>query len=237
MQYNVSHNLLYKAALLVASIVVLAACAKKEKLDYVPESGQAKYEIHYSSELRNNALVGAVLPDKVTARFNRNGLRFNMTGKLNTFTVDIVATTTHSFFAMKIDNDKYLIPLSDVAKRDDAQELAESVEIVQIDSLTNIGGWMSKSMNARQETELGTVEVEAFYVPIDADGRELADMPIKSIPGLITAMKIAMGETEIMFSLNELSDEEVLDDEFAVPTDYETTTPEALYEELQDVIN
>ncbi len=219
-------------AILIAA-VMLSSCDEKQQPDSVPVSGQAKYEIHYSSELRNNPLTGAVLPDKIVTRYNSDGLHFQMVGKLNTFSIDFVTTTTHSFFAMQIDKDKYVVPLEQMVEVQEAQDFANNLAIQETDSLVEVGGWMSKNVSMQYQTPFGLASVNAYYVPMESDGRELADMPIKKIPGMITAMNIDFEEVNVMFSLVDLQPDSVSNEEFAIPAGYVTTSPDEMLEVIQ----
>ncbi len=224
--YRIRHFLL-----LAIIAISLVSCSKS--IDYVPESGQVEYEIHYCKELKNNGMVGSFLPRKVISRFNDHGIHIQSEGVLGMFSMNLVATTETSFATIEIDNQKYIVDVESIFEYEEAEEALDTTNVIFDTEMIDINGWPSCSVKSTNKTPIGDVKISAFYVPDTQHDEEIAGMRGFRVPGMITALNISVDQYNVMLSLTKVQEMTVKDSEFAKPAGYTPKTAK----EMVDIIS
>lgn len=209
----------------ICAAMIFASCAKEE-LTTVPTQGELSYDVNYSTEIKEMmGLSGKFLPRKVEGVYSKDGIKLSASGGLGMFRTDIVGTTTDSYLAININGDKMLVPFCDFFGIDDYNKANNDVLITNKDETEKICGFDSKCMIATAPSPKGDVHMKIYYVPVDGIEQSIANIPIKKIPGLITAIDMGTGSSNITFILSNIrSLENVLPSEFDRPNGYRLAT-------------
>lgn len=212
--------------LAIGAIVVLTACTGEPKIDYVPESAKLEYEVNYSEDLKSSGIAGQFLPRKLSGMYSDEGVKLTTSGALGMFKLDIVLTPQKSFITMDLDGKQMQFRLNDLFNDIATVSTDSFVTILNDDTLFEIAGWQSKLMtlNCKTSEKLGEdLKVSVFYVPADFD-REfkfVENAPMTKIPGMITAVSLQLGLTNVLATLNSVKDCKVEPSNFFEPRGYQ----------------
>ena len=220
----------FKLIFLFSIVIFGTSCSEKQPLTEVPEQGKIEYEIHYSNSLRDNSVFGFALPKKLCGVYNEYGVKMSSQCGLGIIKGDVVCSTNESFMTMRVDETKFILPLSEfVESIVNLQNTDSAANVVFYDENYKISGWDSKKVNISYKTALleDSVNIEMFYVPVPFE-REFefisGDSKIKKLPGLIVAMNVSSGDKNVMIIMKDLEATEVSKDEFSRPNGYRTST-------------
>lgn len=204
------------------SIVVLAAACSGDKIDYVPGSAKLEYDVNYSEDLKSSGIAGQFLPRKLLGVYSEEGVKLSTTGALGMFKLDIVLTPQKSFVVVDLEDQHMMMELNQILNDMATVSTDSFVTILNDDTLFEIAGWHSKLMtlNCNTKEKLGNdLKISVFYVPADFE-REfkfVENAPMTKIPGMITAMSIQLGVSNVLATLNNVEDTKVEPSNFFEP--------------------
>lgn len=220
----------FKCFTAAAFMMFLASCTH-EKPSNVPSEGSVVYDLIYSGAIADNSLVGKMLPSKVNGIYNGNGFKLSTQAGLGMFKLDIVTTVFDSYIDFDINGDKFLLPFSEIFQQEDYDKYESDVKNEFGDATEVIGGYESHKMVSRAKTpDGGNVTIETYYVPVDNFGRQFKDCPVTHSPGLVTAMKIMVKDSNMVFMLSDLKESKVDDSVFARPSGFKQIKREDMAE-------
>lgn len=207
------------------AMIVLTACSQGTKIDYVPDSAKLEYDVVYSEDLKSSGIAGQFLPRRLSGMYSSDGVKMSATGALGMFKLNVVLTPDRSFVTIDLEDERLMMDLNDMLN-DMAEVSTDSfVRVLEDDTIIDISGWPSKHMSITCLTseKLGyDLNVSVFYVEADFDRefRFVKNAPMTKIPGMITAMSIHLGETNVLATLNSVEDCKVEPSNFLEPRGY-----------------
>lgn len=209
----------------IGAVAIFSSCAK-EQLTSVPPQGEVTYDVNYSTEIKEMmGLSGKFLPRKVEGVYSKDGIKMSASGGLGMFRTDFVGTTNDSYVAININGDKMLVPCKDFFGVEDYEKADKEVVITETDQVEKICGFDSKCMTVVAPSPGGDIHMKIYYVPVEGFEQTVAFVPVKKIPGLVTAIDMASGSSNITFILSNIrSLKEVYPSEFARPNGYRIAT-------------
>lgn len=218
-----------KVGFYISIAALAAACSEKQPLNEVPEQGKIEYEIHYSNSLRDNSVFGFALPKKLCGVYNEYGVKMSSQCGLGIIKGDVVCSTQESFMTMRVDETKFILPLSDfIESIVNLQNTDSAANVVFSDGVYPISGWDSKKVNISYKSGLleDSVNIEMFYVPVpfNREFEFVTDSKIKKLPGLIVAMNVSSGDMNVMIIMKDIEAADISKDEFVRPSGYRTST-------------
>lgn len=205
--------------LTVAALTILSSCQKKEMPAELPESGKIEYDILYSGSLRDNGIMGSMLPSKAISTYNAEGFKISVQAGLGFVKLDIVATIDDSFVVLNISGQKMIIPFESLFSEEDLALRDSCMTIEHSNKKEIVAGYESECMIAKTTTSAGITTLEAYYVPFKTEHKTLKDSPLPNVPGVITAVKLISDDANIILMLSDYEEKNVTSDEFARPKD------------------
>lgn len=214
---------------LISMVAVLASCSEKQPLNEVPEQGKIEYEIHYSNSLRDNSVFGFALPKKLCGVYNEYGVKMSSQCGLGIIKGDVVCSTKESFMTMRVDETKFILPLTDfIESIVNLQNTDSAANVVFSNETAKISGWDAKKVNISYKSAMleDSVNIEMFYVPVpfEREFEFVTDSKIKKLPGLIVAMNVSCGDMNVMIIMKDIEAADISKDEFTRPSGYRTST-------------
>lgn len=217
-----------KTVLISLLVVVLTACSG-DKIDYVPESAKLEYEVNYSEDLKSSGIVGQFLPRKLTGMYSEEGIKLTTSSALGMFKMDFVVTPKSSFVTIDLEDQRLKMELNQMLSDIASVSTDSFVSILHDDTVFEIAGWHSKLMtiNCKTSDKLGNdLKLSVFYVPADFD-REIQfvpNAPMTKVPGMITALSMQLGVSNVLATLNDVKDVKVEPSNFFDPKGYQSVS-------------
>jgi len=198
----------------------LSSCnEKKERPSEFPNSGTLEYDIIYSGSIKDNGILGSMLPSKLYGTYSSDGAKINFQAGLGLVKLEIVATVDDSYLVLNISGNKMLVPFDNLFTESDYQKRDSSVVFTQSEHTEIMAGYESECIIAESQTPFGKARVETYYVPFEPLSKKLKDSPIPDVPGFITAMKMTSEEANVVIMLSNFEAKDVLPSDFQRPTD------------------
>ena len=228
-------------ATLVCCLILAACTSKQTNVGPAPQSGKVSYNIHYSRSIMSNRM-SSFFPSKMVATYNANGIRLDLKGPLGVYEFSIINFGDASNMLINLQGNRIYCPIEADSTFCDSLMLskmyAES-EITYSDSLTNIGGWMSKQMTVRYFTGAEqTMSMDVYFVPTCGKSRKISNFPLEVLPGMVTAINIQHGTDVITIIADNVDSTAVSDKAFQIPDKYRVVNADeisTLLETLADV--
>lgn len=212
--------------LLLVSVLFLLSCQEKKDDSIVPFCGIATYEVSFSKDLREDQAFGSFLPHNVTCIFDSANLKMEANAPLSLARTSFVIGNEESFATVEFDNAKLLIPMYDLFGDIFSEQTQDNVKINISDELVDISGYMSTHFSVTpKDGNSDSASIDFFYIPFGAkksvgrlDNKLILSSQWLRLPGLMTAMNVKLGDSNIMLVIKDFNAEEsVRPDNFTRP--------------------
>lgn len=221
---NITKYLLFTA--IVSLVITVSSCQKKqsELPTEIPTSGVLEYDIIYSGSIKNNGLMGSMLPSKLYSTYSPDGLKLNLQAGLGLVKLDVVATEDDSYLVINISGDKMIVPFEDLFTTYDYEKRDSDVVFTHREEKEIMAGYESECIIAESNSPFGKARLETYYVPFEPLGKKLKDSPVPDVPGFITAVKITSEDANIVIMLSGFEAKEVTKNDFKRPNNCKHAT-------------
>ncbi len=213
--------------LIIALLSVVIACSDGTG-ERVPLKGEVTYDISYSDDITKSSEFGTFLPHTVKGLYDTTNIKLVINAPMGLVNVSCVVSNVEDFVAVDFDNAKLLLTMSELLDLDDAKVIAENLKITEFPGSTLIAGYTSQHVCITPDlADQEETRIDVFFVPFHErpEGNiTIADLfrakleKRGSSPGVVTALNIRMGESNIMLRATKIeSNEKVSTKDFERP--------------------
>lgn len=194
--------------LLVVVVMLLTYSCSGDDDGRIPLKGEVTYELMLSDDITSSTEFGSFLPHTVKGVYDTSNVKLMVSAPMGLVNVSFVLGEKEDFVAVDFDEAKLLLTMAEFFNQDEAMTIAENLTVTEEPELVNISGYMSRHVSVTPSIEdQSNSRIDVFFVPFT--GRDISNLSAvdlfkeklahkKSSPGVVTAVNIRMGDSNIM---------------------------------------
>lgn len=229
-------NKLLLILLIAGASLLISSCDSVNKMfsDKINE-GFIEYDIEYLQDERENPLI-SLLPTTMEFKFRDNCSVQKIEGWMSIFAMSGIADRKNdkSFAMLKIMNEKYVYETSMKGPSFGFDEMT-GFKIVYTDCTAVIAGLPCKMANVEFNNDT-IKDFKIYYTDMIELENPNSHNPFGEIKGVLMEYQMSFQKIPLRLKAKNVSQEEVLDEDFAIPAGYVSVSREKMQEVISNLM-
>ncbi|PKP20439.1 MAG: hypothetical protein CVU05_09085 [Bacteroidetes bacterium HGW-Bacteroidetes-21] len=229
-------NKLYLVLFFAGLSLFIYSCDSVDKLfsDKIDE-GFIEYDIEYLQDERENPLI-SLLPTTMEFKFRDNASVQKIEGWMSIFSMSGIADRNNdkSFAMLKIMNEKYVYETTMSGPSFGFDEMT-GFQIVYTDCTAVIAGLPCKKAEIRFNNDT-IPDFSIFYTDMIKLDNPNIQNPFGEIKGVLLEYQMSFQKIPLRLKAKNVSQEDVLDEDFEIPAGYESVSREKMQEVISNLM-
>ena len=214
-----------RTLIFVISCFMYFGCGPSNKLSGISE-GKIIYKVEFPKSENKSQLIG-IMPDEVEMNFKNNNTAMNIKGFAGSFGISFITDKEnnkyYSLVRIIADRFKHVTDSNDIAF---GYDMIKDMEITREKDTATICGFLCHKATAHCKNI--NRDLELWYTTDIKISRPNINNAFRDLDGVLMKFQVILSGIYMEFTAKEISDEEIPDETFLIPENYEEIQKDSL---------